>query len=377
MVFQASSAIRLSYMPRMSCAIVCSSTCYLFAGGIPGCFEAYKTCRSLFELVLIGLPGSRYLFRRYFASMSLMREAILKIADQQTKKADKISVEEDIPFTQEREEGPMVFSAAFHERQAYHRRVGVKDSLFAGVFDALFTGLNMSAPTTFWLVARLVHDRTLLKEILEEIHQVLSPDRSFRDLTLDDINKMELLDATQKEVFRFYQTAPIVRTCEGNCTLEVGQRKFGIRKGDWVFVYPRMALHWNRDIYTDPEVFNSHRFRVDSQTKEPPLFRHREGIPLGNTLLPFGDGKHLCPGRLIATTVSKLCAIYLLLTVEFLSEAEASILGLRHCLLPLPHVKATEGAPAPVHPYNVCVRSLSGGAPGRLCKNGRIMVDQK
>eukprot|EP00922_Rhytidocystis_sp_ex-Travisia-forbesii_P052331 GHVS01077638.1.p1 GENE.GHVS01077638.1~~GHVS01077638.1.p1 ORF type:complete len:403 (-),score=42.84 GHVS01077638.1:1622-2830(-) len=170
---------------------------------LPGCFKAYKTCRSLFELVLIGLPGSRYLFRPYFDSMRFMRAAILKVAEEHFHPSDR-PVEDVAPSTrggtprEEHQETPIVFSAAFHHRQAYHQKVQVKDSLFVGVFDALFTGINMSAPTTFWLVARLLHDRALLKEVVDEIHQVLSPDRTFRDLTLDDINKMEILEATQK-----------------------------------------------------------------------------------------------------------------------------------------------------------------------------------
>eukprot|EP00922_Rhytidocystis_sp_ex-Travisia-forbesii_P060522 GHVS01089719.1.p1 GENE.GHVS01089719.1~~GHVS01089719.1.p1 ORF type:complete len:556 (+),score=61.65 GHVS01089719.1:215-1882(+) len=335
----------------------------LLGQSLPDCFDAYKTCRSLFEMVLVGLPGTRYLFSRYFDAMSLMRKAILKVAQEHVDRGTDASTVDATPSqglsptkSAEEDEGVFLFSAALHHRQAYHQKVGVKDALFAGVFDALFTGVNMSAPTTFWLLARLIHDRTLLREVLSEIFRVLTPDRTFSDLTYDDINNMELLEATHKEVFRFYQTAPIVRACESNCTLEVGERNFSIRKGDWVFVYPRLALHWNPDIYTDPDVFDSHRFRVDPQTNEPPVFRHRKGIPLGNTLLPFGDGRHLCPGRLIAPTVSKLCVIYLLLHLDIRSEEEAAATGVPHCRLPSPNIKATEGAPAPLGPYNVCIR---------------------
>ncbi|KAF8574248.1 cytochrome P450 [Ramaria rubella] len=83
---------------------------------------------------------------------------------------------------------------------------------------------------------------------------------------------------------------------------------------------PTIAIHRDESVYTDPETFNVFRFSD---------MREAEGEGTKNQMvatsvdyLPFGHGKHACPGRFFAANELKAMLAHLLLTYDIKLENE-------------------------------------------------------
>lgn len=81
-----------------------------------------------------------------------------------------------------------------------------------------------------------------------------------------------------------------------------------LNKGDYACIYPRHT-HLHPEIYAKPEQFQWDRF-MDGRDR-PNSFSYR-GTPLKFSLLPFGVGVSICPGRHFARNEFKIITALLL-----------------------------------------------------------------
>jgi len=79
-------------------------------------------------------------------------------------------------------------------------------------------------------------------------------------------------------------------------------------------------IHRSGDHYTDPDKFDGFRF-VDSEGDE------REGhqlqiVTLGTNHMPFGNGRHACPGRFFAANELKAMLAHVLMSYDVKFETD-------------------------------------------------------
>lgn len=138
----------------------------------------------------------------------------------------------------------------------------------------------------FWLLAHILHDQSLLKEIRTEIDQAFlnqgdaysSPNNAYL------LESCPLLNSTYDEILRYTNNAMGVR-------LVVNQTKIGgktLRPGRKLLM-PYRQMHLDRDVWGPGAAnFDPGRFMRDKSLSRSSSFR------------PFGGGNGYCPGRFLA-----------------------------------------------------------------------------
>ncbi|OAL70062.1 hypothetical protein A7D00_5591 [Trichophyton violaceum] len=84
-------------------------------------------------------------------------------------------------------------------------------------------------------------------------------------------------------------------------------------------VFPAQMVHHDRDIYQNPERFDAFRFSREHETSsnEQPTTGKRELVTTVSTsFLPFGYGRHACPGRWFVAYMVKQATAYALLNYD-------------------------------------------------------------
>lgn len=138
----------------------------------------------------------------------------------------------------------------------------------------------------FWLLAHILHDQSLLKEIRTEIDQAFldpgDPNGSPNIARL--LEDCPLLNSAYDEVLGYTNNAMGVRlvvnqTSIGGKTLRPGRK----------LLMPYRQMHLDGDAWgPGAESFDAGRFMRDKSLSRSPSFR------------PFGGGNGYCPGRFLA-----------------------------------------------------------------------------
>jgi hypothetical protein len=180
--------------------------------------------------------------------------------------------------------------------------------------------VGSTAPSVFWLLAYMLHDETFLQEALKEVRSVVDGTSSHSApsaFSLEQLDKLEVIDSAFKEVLRMVGTAMTPRDVKEDIILERStpsqKYRYLLKKGTRIFG-SMTALHMDPDIYKDPENFHWDRFRKDPITGDPPVFT-KNGKQI-DAWRAFGGGKQHCPGRKFATYEAKAYAALFLSTLE-------------------------------------------------------------
>lgn len=108
---------------------------------------------------------------------------------------------------------------------------------------------------------------------------------------------MPYLDAVFNETLRMHPPATFTsRVCTEPITLEFKGQKVAIEKGMNIYI-PIYQLHYDPDIFEDPETFKPERF--DNEHGGLKAFKDK------GVFLPFGDGPRICLGMRFAQLQSK------------------------------------------------------------------------
>ncbi|KAI9327939.1 cytochrome P450 [Zopfochytrium polystomum] len=163
-----------------------------------------------------------------------------------------------------------------------------------------------SIPTAFWTAHGLLRSPpAALAAVRAEIAQNLPAGTPW---TRDALSACVLLDSAVDEALRLAATPMIVRTATDDCTLPVPvpsahgpaqTRHLRIARGEELFLYSGVT-------HRDPAVFapRPDEFVYDRFVGAPAALR--------NALVPFGGGKSMCPGRLLAKAQMKMAVALLL-----------------------------------------------------------------
>lgn len=100
------------------------------------------------------------------------------------------------------------------------------------------------------------------------------------------------------------------RKATENITLEGDIR---VRKGDRVFV--DMTPMWDPTVYPNPDTYDMYRFL--RMREQPGAATKGQFVTTTPDWLPFGHGKHACPGRFFASNEVKIALCHLLLKYDW------------------------------------------------------------
>ena len=196
-------------------------------------------------------------------------------------------------------EGQKQASALLQKRLETSLRNGVsiKDIARYEVGGSLAILVN-TAPAAFWMLLLVYAEPGLLKEIREEIGQVITEDSDDLGKTkIIDITRLKstcpLLTSTFQEVLRYRSMGTSVRQVMEDTVLD---GKWLLKKDSMVQM-PSRVIHSDSSLWgSDVDEFNPRRFMRDEAPKTatgkpPPAVAFRA----------FGGGSTLCPGRHFAT----------------------------------------------------------------------------
>ncbi|XP_047528620.1 probable cytochrome P450 304a1 [Vanessa atalanta] len=170
------------------------------------------------------------------------------------------------------------------EEQKSGRRTTFSDEQLQLVCtDYMFPAATGIQSVLTFLIERILLQPEIQDKIHEEIDRVVGRDRL---PTLDDRQNMPYLEACLREIMRFETLVPLGvphRTMK-DCKLE----GYDIPENT-VVVFNYVTLHFDKDIWGDPENFRPERFITNGVLD---LSKDKS--------LPFGAGKRLCAGETYA-----------------------------------------------------------------------------
>jgi cytochrome P450 len=179
-----------------------------------------------------------------------------------------------------------------------------------GQFTILWVAVVNTAPTLFWLIAHVWTDAELISRVREEVLGVVQlidgGNEAVVDVTqLED--KCPLLTSCFRETVRLSNQISGNRYAKQDVVVrdDSDGREYLIKNGTHV-MWSTKNLHRSRDVWGD----DAGRFRADRLLGQTLSKSQRQNF------LPFGGGKHLCPGRHFAAVETQGLAIVLALGFE-------------------------------------------------------------
>ncbi|EXJ80589.1 hypothetical protein A1O3_06871 [Capronia epimyces CBS 606.96] len=155
----------------------------------------------------------------------------------------------------------------------------------------------------------LIANPEYIDELRAELVTVFKDAKGWDKTTL---NKLRLMDSCMKESNRMDPATlmSISRVANEDITLSDGTK---VPKGASIGLIN--AASRDPTIYEDPDKFNGHRF-YDMRQIPGNESKHQFVTTTGD-YLPFGHGKHACPGRFFASNEIKILLTHLLLQYDF------------------------------------------------------------
>ncbi|KAK9716528.1 hypothetical protein RND81_06G239400 [Saponaria officinalis] len=173
-------------------------------------------------------------------------------------------------------------------------------------------GTDTTTVTLTWALTLLMNNPEALKKAKEELTLVVGNERQ---VTKEDIPKLEYLQAIVKETFRLYPAGPLMAPREfiDDCTIN----DYNVVKGTRLIVNLhkifRDPMYWE-----SPTEFRPERFLGSDSRDIDFTGRHFE-------FFPFGAGRRICPGSSFALQVVHLTLANVLHGFKFFRPNDAPI----------------------------------------------------
>ncbi|CAG8680121.1 4963_t:CDS:2, partial [Dentiscutata erythropus] len=142
------------------------------------------------------------------------------------------------------------------------------------------------------------HYPEIKERVSREINSVFDTDLN-RPINYEDLSKLNYCEAVIKEVSRLMSIVPVIWRMAIRDD-EISDHKF---KGSTQFMINTPAIHMHEADWKDPESFNPSRFMNDSNNSDTQIHK--------NSLLIFGKGLRMCPGKQFAMVELKTLMVLL------------------------------------------------------------------
>lgn len=208
------------------------------------------------------------------------------------------------------DEGPDV-SALVKERAAIKRGMGARTiDLASSEMDIPWVTLINTVPALIWVFVHVFSQRDYAERARQEAFAATSRRADSATVDVDELTKKPFISACVQEALRLYDKFCGYRhIVEDTVLQDADGREYLLKKGSTA-QWPHGVPHLDENIWgLDAGVFNPDRF-IETPAEEE---KRRRGA-----LMPFGGGKHLCPGRrfAVAEIVCMVGAIALMFDVE-------------------------------------------------------------
>jgi len=164
----------------------------------------------------------------------------------------------------------------------------------------LFEGHDTSSTSMIITLVLLGTDQDIQNRAREELYSIFGD--SDRDVTMEDLNAMQYLEAVIKESLRLFPSVPSF-TRELETPLLINN--YTIPPKTTILIYP-LILHRDKNIYPNAEEFIPERF-LDENNKEKLNFGY----------IPFSAGARNCIGQKYAMNQMKIVISTILRNVKF------------------------------------------------------------
>ncbi|KAN0105006.1 cytochrome P450 [Hyaloscypha variabilis] len=161
------------------------------------------------------------------------------------------------------------------------------DNEVLGIFEMAicFAPVTNVVPSVFWMLSFIYTEPSLLSDLREELASAFGRERRGGVIDVEKLKKCRLLISTFQEMQRVKQHGNAVRFVTADTRLD----GYLLKEGSIVQI-PSAVLHTDVAVWgKDAKSFDARRFLgVDEKAARQRGF------------MPFGGGKHLCPGRHLA-----------------------------------------------------------------------------
>ncbi|KAK9729207.1 hypothetical protein K7432_000488 [Basidiobolus ranarum] len=169
------------------------------------------------------------------------------------------------------------------------------------VLTFLIAGHETTSNTLSWCLYLLVRHPAVMKKVIQEI--VNAGIDGENPPTIAQVSQLKYVNQVLKETLRMYPpVAAVQKYCIKDCILPFGYK---IEK-DTAAQISIYSLHYNPDIWTEPEVFNPDRFSSAEESKRSPY-----------AWLPFSSGPRACIGMQFSLQEAKIVLATMLRRFEF------------------------------------------------------------
>jgi cytochrome P450 len=167
-------------------------------------------------------------------------------------------------------------------------------------------------PAICWSLFYILQDAKAAEKIREEIDKNLpyfsldnsSDGSQIEEWTPEQLNACVYLESAINETLRLAGAALLTRKCYKETQIILQDGRTLVVKPNETVAYFVGATHLDANLFPEPNEFIFDRF----------LNKTVEGVP---GFMPFGAGKHMCPGRVFAKNEMKICLAMILRYVEY------------------------------------------------------------
>ncbi|KAK9470592.1 cytochrome P450 [Dipodascopsis tothii] len=169
----------------------------------------------------------------------------------------------------------------------------------------MFASKSNSVPLAFWMTGLVISK----PELKDNIYRIIKDNYDYDNNTIDwdAISANPLIVACWKETTRLCSSTAVGRLVMNDTKLKVGSDVYKVHAGQTAMVMGSL-IHWDENIYPDPMEYIPERFLKGSNSK----YYNESVSEMKYTLIPFGGGAHLCPGRAVAFAEAVCQLVYIL-----------------------------------------------------------------
>ncbi|MFQ6669336.1 hypothetical protein Gotur_034635 [Gossypium turneri] len=165
-----------------------------------------------------------------------------------------------------------------------------KISIKALILDMFAAGTDTTYVVLEWAMTELLRHPKIMKKLQNEVRNVSAENSS---ISVDDLDNMRYVEAVIKETLRLHPPIPLLLPAIS--TKDVKLKGYDIIQGTQVIINA-WAIGRDPASWENPEEFLPDRFLDNSIDFKGQHFE----------LIPFGSGRRICPGILLAITINEL-----------------------------------------------------------------------
>jgi len=210
----------------------------------------------------------------------------------------------------------------------------------AQAFLFFAAGLDGIANTVGFALHPLSLNPQLQDDLADEILSVINQHDG--EITYQGLKEMKLLEMVVSEALRMYSPAAMLFREVTTASYTIPDIDITLQRGQNV-VIPMFGLHYDPDIYPDPERFDPYRFSDENMSK-----RHQYAY------LPFGEGPRICIANRMALLQIKLTLAAIIKDFKFSVSPKTEVLS------------RTDKSTTPCNHLNTRVEVVAGGG-GFIC----------